>query len=134
NELPVIAKYSIPLLDDFMGMGDFERGKTMQYATNSLWNLYMDSVKVSLFPPTLINKDAIADASSIKFGPAARWLMKNAGWTANTLQISPQGTSTFNNVYQVVTTSLLNMMGTSDTAVTQKVDPGFGKTPQALKM
>lgn len=138
NELPVVAKYSIPLIDDFMGIGDFERGKSMQYATNSLWNMYLDSVKVSIFPPTLINKDSIADQSSIKWGAAARWLMKNnaggLGNAAQVLPLSPQGTNTFNNVYQVVTSSLLNMFGTSDTAVSDKVDPGFGKTPQALKM
>lgn len=138
NELPVVAKYSIPLIDDFMGIGDFERGKSMQYATNSLWNMYLDSVKVSIFPPTLINKDSIADQSSIKWGAAARWLMKNntggLGNAAQVLPLSPQGTNTFNNVYQVVTSSLLNMFGTSDTAVSEKVDPGFGKTPQALKM
>ncbi len=135
GELPVVAKYSIPLIDDFMGIGDFERGKTMQYAANSLWNLYLDSVKVSMFPPTLINKDAIADQSTIKWGAAARWLMKGPlNNAAQVMNLTPQGTSTFNNVYQVVTSSLLNMMGTSDTAVTEKVDPGFGKTPQALKM
>lgn len=135
GELPVICKYSIPLIDDFMGLGDFERGKSMQYATNSLWNLYMDSVKVSIFPPTLINKDNIADASTIKWGAAARWLVKNnVGNAAQVLPLSPQGTQTFNNVYQVVTSSLLNMMGSTDTAVAEKTDPGFGKTPQALKM
>src|SRR5690606_10124751 len=41
NELPVVNKYSIPLIEDFMGIGDFERGKTMQYGINSLWNLYL---------------------------------------------------------------------------------------------
>lgn len=137
KELPLVAKYSIPLIDDMMGYGDFERGKTMQYATNSLWNMYLDSVKISIFPPTLINKDAIADQSSIKWGAAARWLMNGKGGLANAAQVlnlSPQGTQTFNNVYQVVTSSLLNMMGSSDTATSEKVDPGFGKTPQALKM
>jgi hypothetical protein len=59
GELPICNKYSIPLLDDFMGMGDFERGKPMQYLDNSLWNLYLDSVKVSIFPPVLIDKDKV---------------------------------------------------------------------------
>ena len=40
GELPVVCKYSIPLLTDIFGMGDFERGKSMQYTLNSLWNLY----------------------------------------------------------------------------------------------
>ena len=135
NELPVVMKYSIPLVDDFMGMGDFERGKTMQYASNSLWNLYLDAVKVSIFPPVIVNQSAVADQSSFKWSAAAKWLVNGApSNAAQTMQLSPQGTQTFNNVYQTVTASLLNMFGTSDTSVSDAVDPGFGKTPQALKM
>lgn len=135
GELPVVMKYSIPDLNDFMGMGDFERGKTMQYAVNSLWNMYLDSVKVSIFPPTIINAGAIADQSSIKWGSAAKWLVNGSpSNAAQVMQLSPQGTQTFNNVYQTITASLLNMFGTSDTSTSDNVDPGFGKTPQALKM
>ena len=137
NELPVVCKYSIPLMNDFFGMGDFERGKSMQYTLNSLWNLYLDGVKVSIFPPTLVNKDYIADLSSIKWSAAAKWLTKGPNGNAQAAQplnLSPQGQNTFNNVYQIVTSSLLNMMGTTDTAVSSQVDPGFGKTPEALKM
>lgn len=135
GELPVLNKYSIPLLDDFMAMGDVERGKSLQYTLNSLWNLYLDSVKVSLFPPVLINKDRISDESSIKWSAAAKWMMRGTLSDAvQTLNLTPQGTNTFNNTYQVVTGALLNLMGTTDTAVSKDVDPGFGKTPQALEM
>jgi len=133
NELPVVMKYSIPLLSDFFGMGDFERGKSMQYTLNSLWNLYLDGVKVSIFPPTLINKDFVADLSSIKWSAAAKWLVKGNGVAAQTLNLTPQGANTFNNVYQIVTSSMLNMMGTTDTSISSQVDPGMGKTPEALK-
>lgn len=139
GELPVVNKYSIPLMDDFMGMGDFERGKAMQYGINSLWNLYLDAVKISIFPPTLINEDNVSDFSSIKFSQAAKWLMKNNAGTpgtsgASVLNLTPQGTSTFNQVYGTMNASLLNMFGTTDTTTTEAQDPGFGKTPQALKM
>lgn len=135
NELPVVMKYSIPLMDDFMGMGDFERGKTMQYATNSLWNMYLDSVKISIFPPTIVNAAAINDQSSYKWNAAAKWLANgNPSNAAQVMNLTPQGTQTFNNAYQTITASLLNMFGTSDTSVSENVDPGFGKTPQALKM
>lgn len=136
GELPVVCKYSIPLLNDIFGMGDMERGKSMQYTLNSLWNLYLDGVKVSIFPPTLINKDYIADLSSIKWSAAAKWLVKGANGTsqaAQTMNLSPQGQNTFNNVYQIVTSSMLNMMGTTDTSISAQVDPGMGKTPEALK-
>lgn len=133
GELPLVNKYSIPLIDDFMGLGDMERGLTMQYTINSLWNLYLDGVKVSIFPPMLINKSMVADMSSIKWSAAAKWMVNNVN-AAQPVNLSPQGQNTFNNVYQTVTASLLNMFGTSDTAVSQNVDPGFGKTPQALQM
>jgi len=136
GELPIVNKYSIPLLDDFMGMGDFERGKPMQYGINSLWNLYLDAVKVSIFPPVLINEDAVSDQSSIKWAAAAKWLMKGpqAMNGASTLNLSPQGIAEFNQVYGAMNASLLNMFGTTDTTNTRESDPGFGKTPQALKM
>lgn len=135
NELPVIQKHSNPLMDDPIGMGDFERGKPMQKVINSLWNMYLDAVKISIFPPVLLNKDNIASPSSIKWNPAAKWLGRNnIGNFAMPMNLTPQGVSTFNNTYQVSTASLLNIFGTSDTAISTEVDPGFGKTPQALKM
>ena len=133
--LPVVGKYSMPLLSDFFGFGDFERGMSLAKTGNSLWNLYMDAVKVSIFPPVLINKDSIADASSIKYGASAKWLVKNnIQNAAKTLALAPQGVSTFNSAFSIVNASLLNIFGTTDTATTEKTDPGFGKTPQALKM
>ena len=136
GELPVQCKYSIPLLDDFMAMGDFERGKTEQYALNSLWNLYMDAVKISIFPPTLINKDMIADSNSIKWGAAEKWLVRGANTqnAAQVLNLTPQGTSTFNNVYQALRGSMQNQFGTTFTDTSQTSDTLMGKTPQALKM
>jgi len=135
GELPVICKYSIPLLDDFMGMGDAERGESMQSVVNSVWNLYLDAVKMSIFPPTLINKDNIAAMSSLKWAPSAKWLVRNQINNAvQPIELSPQGIQTFNNTYQVANASLLNMFGTTDTSVTQQTEAGFGKTPEALKM
>lgn len=138
GELPIDCKYSIPLLDDFMGMGDFERGASMQQVINSNWNLYLNAVKMSIFPPVLLNKDQIAVPSSIQTLPATKWMLRTGQGAvqgaAATLQLSPQGISTFNNTYSVANGSLLNLFGTSDTTVTADVEAGFGKTPQALKM
>lgn len=135
GELPVVCKYSIPLIDDFMGMGDFERGKSMQMVVNSIWNLYLDATKMSIFPPMIINKDNVAAMSSIKYGAAEKWLGR--GQVSNVAQpvnLSPKGIETFNNTYQVANAALLNMFGTSDTTVTSQTEAGFGKTPEALRM
>lgn len=133
GELPVVCKHSIPLIDDFMGMGDMERGKTMQYTLNSLWNLYLDAIKISIFPPTILNKDNII-ASTIKWGPGAKWMVRNSvGNSVQQLAINPRGIESFQTTYQTVNASLLNLFGTTDTSVTSATDPGFGRTPQALK-
>jgi len=135
GELPVTCKYSIPLLDDFMGMGDFERGKSMQMVINSVWNLYLDATKMSIFPPVIINKDNVAAASSFKYGMAEKWLGRGqVNNIAQAVNLSPKGIATFNNTYQVANAALLNMFGTSDTSVTSQTEAGFGKTPEALKM
>jgi hypothetical protein len=138
GELPVDCKYSIPLLDDFMGFSDFERGGSMQMVVNSAWNLWLDSVKQQIFPPVAINKDAIAQDSSIKWGAAEKWLFRTGqapvGNAVSPINLSPKGIDTFNNAYQIANASLLNLFGTTDTTVTQQTEAGFGKTPDALKM
>lgn len=137
GELPVVQKYSIPLLDDVIGMGDFERGHSMQQVINSNWNLYLDGVKLSQAPPILINKDAVAVPSSIQYLAAAKWMLRTGQGAvqgaASPLNLNPQGISTFNNTYGVANGSLLNLFGTTDTSVTKDVEAGFGKTPQALQ-
>lgn len=133
--LPVVGKYSMPLLTDFFGFGDFERGMSLAKTGNSLWNLYLDAVKVSIFPPVLINKDSIADSASIKYGASAKWLVRNnIQNAARTLALAPQGVSTFNAAFSTVNASLLNIFGTTDTTTSSNIDPGFGRTPEALKM
>jgi hypothetical protein len=138
GELPVVAKHSIPLLDDPSGMGDFERGYSMQQLINSNWNLYMDGVKITQAPPVLINKDALAVPSSAQYLPAAKWMLRTgqAGvqGAVSTLQLNPQGIQSFNNTLQAANGSLLNLFGTSDTTTTQQTEAGFGKTPKALQM
>jgi hypothetical protein len=135
EELPVVCKYSIPLLDDFMGMGDFERGKSMQYGLNGLWNLYMSALRISIFPPTLINKDAIAAAHTMKFGPAEKWLVRGTPLNAvSPMPVSPQGLQTFQTSRQIMVGSLLNQFGTTFTESSSSTNAEMGKTPEALKM
>lgn len=134
NELPVINKYSIPLIDDFMAFGDFERGKSMQYTINSLWNLNLDTQKMAIAPPVVINKDAIASSTSIKYSPAAKWLVRgNVQNVAAPLNLTGQGNQAFQNSYNMVTQALLNMFGTSTTSTPQSTGETFGKTPEALR-
>lgn len=134
GRIPVVMKYCYPLMDSIFGLGDFERGKTLQYAMDSLVNLYLDSVKMSIYPPTIINPNGVVP-SSIKFGPGERWLETQHN-SIRPYQVSPQGMDTFQNTYNFLIGALMNQNGTTDTSINEEdaSDPGFGKTPQALKM
>lgn len=138
GEIPIVAKHSIPLIDDFTGMGDFERGASMQNIVNSNWNLYLDAVKMSIYPPIAINQDVVASKSSLAYIPAAKWMLRTGQGGVNgmisPIQLNPKGIETFNNTYQIANGSLLNLFGTTDTTVTAQTEAGFGKTPEALKM
>lgn len=133
GELPIVNKYGIPLADDFMALGDAERGKTMQYAINSSWNLALDSALFSLHPIAIINQDAVVK-SSIKRQPGANWLVRgNVGNVVSPVNLSPQGMQTHQALYNLANASLLNQFGTTDTSVSSKTDTSFGKTPEALR-
>jgi hypothetical protein len=132
GKIPVILKHCIPLLDSIIGLGDYERGKTLQYARNSLLNLYLDSVKMGIMPPLMINTAQVDAPSSIQWSPAAKWQVKSPN-AITPLAVSPQGLQTFQPTWDVLTAGLLNLQGTTDTAVSSNTDVGFGKTPQAIQ-
>lgn len=133
GELPVVCKYSLPLIDDFMGMGDSERGKSMQMSLNGTWNLYAGAIKMSIFPPVMLNKNGIAAHNSIKWGPAEKWLGKNDANFAQVLNLTPQGVNTFNNTRQAIYGSLQQQFGTTFTNVSSTESTLAGKTPEAIK-
>lgn len=131
--LPVVKKDCFPLLDSVIGLSEFERGKTLQYAMNSLINLYMDGVKYSIFPPLHINWNN-AMLSTIKWGPGEKWLMKNPNRDVQAMQnINPQGINTFQSTYGFLLASLNSQAGTTDTSVNALADPSVGRTPLAIK-
>src|SRR3990167_4486636 len=133
DTIPVVAKYCFPLMDSIYGLGEFERGKTLQLALNSLWNMYLDGVKMSIFPPIQMVADDIVP-SSILMEPAAKWLLTKPGAEIKSFNSSPQGMTTFQNTYNYLVGAILNMAGTTDTAVSAETDRTMGKTPQALKI
>lgn len=132
GELPIVAKHAFPLLDSIIGLGEFERGKTLQYAINSLINLYMDAVKYSIFPPIQIDPNSVI-ASTIKWGPGEKWLTKHPGVDIRQLRLNPSGLATFNSTYGFLVSSLMNQAGTSDVSGNANTDAGLGKTPQAVR-
>jgi hypothetical protein len=131
--LPIVAKHCFPLLDSPIGLGEFERGKTLQYALNSLINLYLDGVKYSIFPPLAINPDNVVP-SSIKWGAGERWFMNSPNQDVQPVNLSPKGIQTFNETYSFMLSALYNQAGTSEVNQTSKTESGLGKTPQAVRL
>lgn len=133
GELPVISKHCFPLLDDFFGLGEIERGATLQKAVNSLINLYFDGVKMQLFPPLHINPDEVI-ASSIKMRPGVKMYMDRPNQSVQAMSVSDKSLTTFQSSYNFLLGALENTNGTSSTSVGEGYDTTAGKTPQALKM
>lgn len=133
GKIPIILKHCFPLMDSMIGLGDVERGMTLQKAMNSLINLYMDAVKFSIFPPVKVVRDQLDDPSSILWEPGQKWKVKNQG-AIELMQTSPQGLATFQSTYGFMISAMLNQNGTTDTARSEDIDPGMGKTPRALAM
>jgi hypothetical protein len=133
DELPIVAKHAFPLMDSIIGLGEFERGKTLQLAINSLINLYLDGVKYSIFPPVHIDPNNVVQ-SSIQWEAGAKWLMKRPGVDVQHMKLSPSGLQTFQSTYSFLTAALLNQAGTTTVNQPTQVESMMGKTPQALRL
>lgn len=136
GNIPVYMCHSYPLLDRFFGLGDFERGMTLHAAQGALINLYMDGAKAGIFPFIKVDPTAIENWDDVKdgMGPGFIWLMKkNSMDGLQTMSVKPN-LDTFQSTYNFLKATIMTVTGTSDTSVGAQTDPGFGKTPQALKM
>ena len=130
--IPVITKDAFPLMDSIFGLGEFERGKTLQYALNSLWNLYLTGVKYSIFPPVHINPKNVV-RTSIKWGAGEKWLMNQPNVDVQMMQMNPQGMQTFQSTYQYLLSAIMNQAGTTDVSSPTSSENTMGRTPQAVR-
>lgn len=137
DQIPVIMCHSYPLLDRFIGLGDFERGLDLHSSLGSLISLYMDGAKAGIFPNLKIDPMAVENWQEIKehgIGPGQIWLMKGTLFDKlEQMRVQPD-LATFQNTYQFLKGAVLTLTNTTDTSVNSATDPGLGKTPQALKM
>jgi hypothetical protein len=74
GNIPIVLKHHIPLLDSIYGLGAFERGKTIQYAMDSLVAMYMAGVQMSIFPPRITSRGKFVKSSSLDYAPGATWI------------------------------------------------------------
>lgn len=130
--LPVISKDALPLMNSPIGLGEFARGKSLQYAINSLINMYMEGVKFSIFPPLHVNPDNVVK-SSIKWGAGEFWFMDNPNVDIQPMNVNPRGLDTFQSTYSFLSNALVNQAGSTEVMTSQKSDFSLGKTPRAIE-
>jgi hypothetical protein len=132
GKIPFVIKYATPLFDNFYGLGDFQRAKPLQFASDGLDNFYFAGLKRGLYPPTIINPAGVVK-SSITQDPGAIW-QETVANSIREYQTSPVGLNTYQAAKTLMNAALLNQAGTTDTAQTtsDSSDPNFSKTPQGL--
>lgn len=132
--IPVDICYSFPLLDRMFGLGDIERGIKTHKTQNEIVNLYFKAVKMSVAPPVKIDLTGVVP-KTIKNEPGAKWIMRNSQMNSvQEVPRSPLGLNSFQSTYGFLKGAALGITNSTDTSVSKSVDPGMGKTPQALKM
>jgi hypothetical protein len=130
--LPVISKDALPLMNCPIGIGEFAKGKSLQYAINSLINMYMEGVKFSIFPPLHMNPDNVVK-SSIKWGAGNFWFMDNPNVDIQPMNVNPRGLDTFQSTYSFLSNALTNQSGSSEVMTAKNSDFSLGKTPKAIE-
>lgn len=132
-KIPFVLKRCIPKLDSYYGNGDFQRSMPMQFANDGLDNFYFQGIKVNLFAPLMVNmQTAIRHTISQDPGSIMEF---NGPPDAKRLEGSNAGLSTYQAAKGMAKGAIQSIAGTTDTRsnAADASDPGFGKTPQALK-
>lgn len=134
GEIPIILKYCSPLLESIYGVSDMERGMSLQNARDSVTNLFLDGIKLRLFPPRVVNPDGMM-LSSLRWEPGATWF-ENVPNSIREFRSDPETVNNFQSIMAQLTGMMQSQNGTTDTTVSKNasVDPTFGRTPEALKM
>lgn len=133
GKIPFVIKYAIPLYDNFYGLGDFQRSKPVQFAKDGLTNFYFEGIKMNIYPPTVINANGVVK-STVDMRPGAVW-QETIGNSVRRLETSTAGLSTYQAAQGQLSGALQSLAGTTDTRINAEaaMDPGFGKTPEALR-
>lgn len=133
GRIPFVVKYATPLFDNFYGLGDFQRAKPLQFASDGLDNFYFAGIKRGLYPPTIINPAGVVK-SSITQDPGAIW-QETVANSIREYRTDPVGLTTYQAAKTLMNGAMLNQAGTTDTTQTaaNTSDPGFSKTPQGTQ-
>ena len=135
GKIPFVKKVCLPTTTSFYNVGDFQRSMPMQFANDGLTNFYFQGIKINLFPPTVANAQTII-RHTMSQEPGSIWEVNGNVNDIKRLETSTAGLSTYQNAKGEVKGALQSIAGTTDTRQNKESasDPGFGKTPEALKM
>jgi len=133
GKIPFVVKYATPLFDNFYGLGDFQRAKPLQFASDGLDNFYFASIKRSLYPPTIINPAGVVK-SSITQDPGAIW-QETVLNSIREYRTDPVGLTTYQAAKTMMNGAMVNQAGTTDTSMTAAGagDSSFSKTDSGVQ-
>jgi hypothetical protein len=135
GRIPFVIKPCIPTFDSFYNIGDFQRSMPMQFANDGLDNYYFQGIKVNLFPRTVINAQGVVRHTLSNEAGSVIETTNNVN-DVKVLETSTAGLSTYQSAKGMAQGAIQSIAGTTDTRANAEssLDPGFGKTPEALKM
>lgn len=135
GRIPFVIKPCIPTFDSFYNIGDFQRSMPMQFANDGLDNFYFQGIKVNLFPRTVIDSQSVIRHTMTNEAGGVIETTGNVN-AVKTLDTSTAGLSTYQAAKGMAQGAIQAIAGTTDTRANSEsaMDPGFGKTPEALKM
>lgn len=135
GRIPFVIKPCIPKFDSFYNIGDFARSMPMQFANDGLDNFYFQGIKINLFPPIIINSQGVI-RHTIRPGEAGSVWEETQPNSINRLETNTAGLSTYQAAKGMAKGAVQSIAGTTDTRANAEnsMDPGMGKTPEALKM
>lgn len=134
GRIPFVILRVDPSFDTYYSVGDFQRLKPLQFAKDGLTNYYFEGIKSNLRPIMVVNANGVVK-STVSTDPNSV-IQETENNSVRYLSTSTAGLSTYQSAMSQMQASMLNVSGSTDTAVNaeQALDPGFGKTPQALQM
>lgn len=134
GRIPFVIKYSQPLFDSFYGLGDFQRGKPLQFARDGLDNFYFTGIKNQLVPPLVANANGVLK-HTLDYR-AGGVILETIPQSVRTLEVSSAGLSTYQGAKSALTGSLLAQFGSQNASIpgADSLNPSQGKTPQAIDL
>lgn len=133
--IPFVIKPCIPSYDSFYNVGDFQRSKPMQFANDGLDNLYFEGIKINLIPAIIANANGVK-MSTLKPGVPGNVMLETQPNSIRRMDTSTAGLNTYQAAKGMVQGAIQSIAGTTDTRANAEssMNPGFGRTPEALKM